>query len=157
MTYIDLPGLTKIPIKGQPENIERQLISLCKIYAENSNTIILALSSSNNDIVNSESLKFAIRIDPKGERTISVITKIDLYDGTDQYLLKLFSQKILKLKMGFVATANDDFENSEHSKENLLKKFPALKKCRNFGKGDLSVKLCKVLSRKINKSIPVIR
>lgn len=104
MSYVDLPGLTKIPTNEQPQDIENQIRELCKSYALNPNSIILALSSANLDIVNSESLKFAMKIDPKGERTISVITKTDLFDGSNAYLTKLFKKNLINLEMGFVAT-----------------------------------------------------
>lgn len=36
------------------------------------------------DLSNSDALKMALKLDPKGERTIGVLTKIDLMDeGTD--------------------------------------------------------------------------
>jgi len=50
---------------------------LCKSFLENPNSIILAISNSSDDIVNSESLKFSMEIDTKGERTIAVLTKFD--------------------------------------------------------------------------------
>ena len=46
----------------RPEDIEEQIYGLCKTYAENPNSIILALSPANNDIANSDSLKFAKKI-----------------------------------------------------------------------------------------------
>lgn len=48
------------------------------------NAIILAITAANTDLANSDSLKLARECDPRGERTIGVVTKIDLMDeGTD--------------------------------------------------------------------------
>lgn len=48
------------------------------------NSLILALSSANTDLANSDSLQMAREVDPLGDRTIGVVTKIDLMDeGTD--------------------------------------------------------------------------
>ena len=54
-----------------------------------------------------------MKIDPKGERTISVITKTDLFDGSNAYLNKLFKKNLINLEMGFVATSSMEFEKSE--------------------------------------------
>ena len=42
--------------------------------------MILALTAANTDLANSDSLKMAREVDPLGERTIGVVTKIDLMD-----------------------------------------------------------------------------
>ena len=53
-------------------------------FATPSNALILALSPATTDLANSDSLKFAREVDPQGDRTIGVITKIDLMDeGTN--------------------------------------------------------------------------
>lgn len=46
--------------------------------------LIMAVSPANNDIAVSDGLKIARQVDPEGERTIGVLTKIDLMDeGVD--------------------------------------------------------------------------
>lgn len=53
-------------------------------YVVPKNALILALSPATNDLANSDSLQLARQVDPEGDRTIGVITKIDLMDaGTD--------------------------------------------------------------------------
>jgi replication fork clamp-binding protein CrfC len=53
-------------------------------YIKQPNALILALTAANQDLANSDALKLAKEVDPKGERTIGIITKIDLMDeGTD--------------------------------------------------------------------------
>ena len=49
-------------------------------YIQQPNSLILALSPANVDLANSDSLKIAKEVDPEGERTIGVLTKIDLMD-----------------------------------------------------------------------------
>ena len=44
-------------------------------YAKNPNTIILAVTSANVDLANSDSLKLAREVDPEGERTVGVRTQ----------------------------------------------------------------------------------
>ena len=49
-----------------------------------SNSIILAVTAANVDLANSDGLKLAREVDPEGQRTIGVLTKVDLMDeGTD--------------------------------------------------------------------------
>ena len=65
-------------------------------YISQPNALILALTAANQDIANSDALKLAKEVDPKGERTIGVITKIDLMDeGTNA--LELLSGTICPL------------------------------------------------------------
>ena len=80
LTMVDLPGLTKVPTQGQPSDIAQQIHNLVMSYISQPNALILALSPANVDLANSDSLKLAIQVDTKRERTIGVITKIDLMD-----------------------------------------------------------------------------
>lgn len=50
-------------------------------YVTPPNALILAISPANQDLATSSSLKLAREIDPNGDRTIGVITKIDLMDA----------------------------------------------------------------------------
>ena len=81
---VDLPGLTKVPVDGQAADIAQQLRSLVVKYILPPNALILAISPASDDLANSDALQLAREVDPAGDRTIGVITKIDLMDaGTD--------------------------------------------------------------------------
>ena len=97
---VDLPGLTKVPVKGQPQDIEDQIRKLTLKFVSSPNALILALTAANTDLANSDALQLARQVDPDGERTIGVVTKIDLMDeGTDA--LELLNGKIYPLKLGY--------------------------------------------------------
>ena len=66
LTLVDLPGITKIPVQDQPEDIEDRIRSLCIKYGQPQNSILLSVSGANNDLANSESLKLAMSLDPEG-------------------------------------------------------------------------------------------
>jgi dynamin 1-like protein len=84
LTLVDLPGLTKIPKGDQPHDIEDQIEKLIYKYTSGENSFILAIINANVDIVNSEALKMASKVDSEGKRTLGVVTKIDIMDeGTD--------------------------------------------------------------------------
>ncbi|KAK6143020.1 hypothetical protein DH2020_023368 [Rehmannia glutinosa] len=84
LTLIDLPGLTKVAVEGQPESIVEDIENMVRSYVEKPNCIILAISPANQDIATSDAIKIAREVDPSGERTFGVLTKLDLMDkGTN--------------------------------------------------------------------------
>ena len=53
-------------------------------YVSDPRTIILCVIAANADMTTSDGLQMARELDPKGLRTLGVITKIDIMDrGTD--------------------------------------------------------------------------
>ncbi|XP_008799346.2 dynamin-related protein 1E-like [Phoenix dactylifera] len=84
LTLIDLPGLTKVAVEGQPDTIVEDIENMVRSYVEKPNCIILAISPANQDIATSDAIKLAREVDPTGERTFGVLTKLDLMDkGTN--------------------------------------------------------------------------
>lgn len=105
LTLVDLPGITKVAIGDQPEDIEDQIKALVLKYIENPNCIILAVTAANTDIATSESLKFAKEIDPDGRRTLAVLTKLDLMDaGTDA--IDILCGRVIPVKLGIIGVMN---------------------------------------------------
>lgn len=105
LTLVDLPGLTKVAIGDQPQDIELQIQQLILQYVTDPNSIIVAVTPANIDIVNSEALKLAKDVDPTGVRTIGVITKLDLMDrGTDA--MDVLAGNVVNLQHGFVGVVN---------------------------------------------------
>lgn len=101
LTLIDLPGLTKVPVGDQPEDIEKQIRDLLIKYIENPNSIILAVTAANTDMATSESLKMAKDVDPDGRRTLAVVTKLDLMDaGTDA--IDILCGRVIPVKLGII-------------------------------------------------------
>lgn len=78
LTLVDLPGITKVPVGDQPEDIENQIRKMCIDYIANPNSIILAVTAANTDIATSEALKLAKDIDPDGKKYNQSI-KMKLY------------------------------------------------------------------------------
>lgn len=79
---------TQVATGDQPADIEEQIRNMCMQYIKNPNAIILSVTSANTDLANSDALKMAREVDPKGNRTIGVLTKIDLMDPGRAYLLR---------------------------------------------------------------------
>lgn len=103
MTLIDLPGITRIPLKdsGQPSNIEEITKRMALKYVADKRTIILCVIPANIDLTTSEALQLAKRVDEPGFRTIGVITKIDIMDKGTSAKKTLMGQEV-PLRLGYV-------------------------------------------------------
>ncbi|KAG6515740.1 hypothetical protein ZIOFF_026169 [Zingiber officinale] len=138
LTLIDLPGLTKVAVEGQPDNIVQDIENMVRSYVEKNiiepepningldtyhtcrsalvtitvfpfsfmpNCIILAITPANQDIATSDAIKLAREVDPTGERTFGVLTKLDLMDkGT--HALDVLEGKAYKLQHPWVGIVN---------------------------------------------------
>ena len=115
LTLIDLPGMIKVPMKGQSNNVEMEILNMVSNYIKDDNTIILAVSPANQDLANSDGLKLAKEADPSGNRTIGVLTKLDLMDrGTDA--VDLLNNKVLPLPKGYIGVVNRSQEDINNQK-----------------------------------------
>jgi replication fork clamp-binding protein CrfC len=79
LTLIDLPGYIQLSNIDQPEELKPKIEALCEKYIKEPN-IILAVCAADVDLANSPALRAGRRVDPLGERTLGVITKMDLVD-----------------------------------------------------------------------------
>lgn len=70
MTLVDLPGLARVPVGDQPTDIEERIKRMISEYIRHPTCLILAVSPSNADLVNSDALSMARAVDPDGHRTI---------------------------------------------------------------------------------------
>ncbi|ANB11327.1 dynamin-related GTPase MGM1 [Sugiyamaella lignohabitans] len=99
LTLIDLPGYIQVAASDQPGSLKQRINELCEKYIQQPN-VILAISAADVDLANSSALKASRRVDPRGERTIGVITKMDLVDPDRGY--DVLTNKSYPLKMGYV-------------------------------------------------------
>lgn len=105
----------QVPIGDQPTDIEKQTRNLISEYIAKPNSIVLAVSPANVDIVNSEALKLARHVDPMGRRTIGVLTKVDLMDhGTNA--LDILSGRVYPLKLGWIGVVNRSQQDIQGNK-----------------------------------------
>lgn len=115
LTLVDLPGLTKVPVGDQPRDIEKQIREMVLKQIQKPNAIILAVTAANVDLANSDGLKLAREVDPEGQRTIGVLTKIDLMDtGTD--VVDILAGRIIPLRLGYVPVVNRGQRDIENKK-----------------------------------------
>ncbi|OMP02929.1 hypothetical protein COLO4_10713 [Corchorus olitorius] len=105
LTLIDLPGLTKVAVEGQPDSIVQDIENMVRSYIEKPNCLILAISPANQDLATSDAIKISREVDPTGERTFGVLTKIDLMDkGTDA--VDILEGKSYRMKFPWIGVVN---------------------------------------------------
>lgn len=99
LTLVDLPGYIQVEAADQPVELKSKIRAVCDRYLEQPN-IILAISAADVDLANSTALRAAKVMDPRGERTIGVITKLDLV--LPEQGREILTNKRYPLRMGYV-------------------------------------------------------
>ncbi|CAN1309311.1 Dynamin-related protein 5A [Linum perenne] len=93
------------PNDGQPESIVQDIDNMVRSYIEKPNCIILAISPANQDLATSDAIKISREVDPRGERTFGVLTKIDLMDqGTNA--VEILEGRSYKLQFPWIGVVN---------------------------------------------------
>lgn len=101
MTLVDLPGIARVPVGDQPDDIEARTRAMVLEYIRAESCIILAVTPANQDPAASDALELARSVDPGGERTLGVLTKLDLMDrGTDA--VAALRNEVVPLRLGHV-------------------------------------------------------
>ena len=114
LSLVDLPGYIQIEAADQPIELKSKIQQLCEKYLNEPN-IILAISAADVDLANSSALRAAKAADPRGLRTIGVITKLDLV--SPEAARGILNNNRYPLKMGYVGVITKSPSNfrSEHS------------------------------------------
>ena len=166
LTLVDLPGLVKVPIAGQPDNIDSVVKKIVLDFISNPNAIILALSPANIDIANSDSLKIAREVDPYLTRTLGVISKLDLVENPED-IIEVINNKTYPLKYGYIGVtcrnSKDNFNNKsieaaikeEEETYEQINEYKGIINCLGIKK--LTKRLSEVLTQTIRTAIPSIK
>lgn len=166
LTLVDLPGLTRVPVGDQPRDIERQIRDMVLKYIVKPNAIILAVTAANVDLANSDGLKLGREVDPEGQRTIGVLTKVDLMDdGTD--VVDILAGRIIPLRLGYVPVVNRgqrDIDNKKsisaalEAEKNFFDNHKAYRNKSSYcGTPYLARKLNLILMMHIKQTLPDIK
>ncbi|EMP31450.1 Interferon-induced GTP-binding protein Mx1 [Chelonia mydas] len=103
LTLIDLPGIARVAVGNQPQDIGEQIKKLIKKFIAKQETINLVVVPSNVDIATTEALKMAQEVDPDGERTLGILTKPDLVDkGTESSVVDIVRNLVIHLRKGYM-------------------------------------------------------
>ncbi|KAF4964101.1 hypothetical protein FSARC_7931 [Fusarium sarcochroum] len=103
LSLIDLPGYIQVVGQNQPLELKQKISELCDKYIQPPN-VILAISAADVDLANSTALRASRRVDPRGERTIGVVTKMDLVDPVRG--ARILNDQQYPLRLGYVGVVS---------------------------------------------------
>lgn len=166
LLLIDLPGITKIPMGEQPEDIEQKVLDIILPFIRNPNSLILAVTKATTDLATSDGLKLARSVDPNGIRTIGVLTQLDLLeDGSDA--LDDLQNRTYPLQLGYVGVimrnqrgvqTNKTISEQLKEEKQYFENHKSYKKCADkMGVPYLVKTLNMNFIQHIKRALPVIR
>jgi dynamin 1-like protein len=163
---VDLPGLVKVPVGDQPDNIDLLVKKIVLDFISNPNAIILAISPANVDIATSDSLKIAKEVDPYYTRTFGVISKLDLVE-TPETIVDVINNTTYPLKYGYIGVtcrnSKDNFNNKsiESAMQEEEERYKEINEYNSIihllGITKLTNRLSEILTSKIKTAIPSIK
>ncbi|EWZ41050.1 P-loop containing nucleoside triphosphate hydrolase protein [Fusarium oxysporum Fo47] len=169
LTLVDLPGLVRVANRDQSESDIQTIEALSDRYMKSSRTIILAVIGGNNDYVQAPILKKARHFDPKGSRTIGVLTKPDMTEriGLEDKFIELVTNKDQEnnFKLGWYVLLNpgpgEQWQTPEDRANREAEFFSRGKWAtlppEMWGIGALRAKLSTQLQRHIGKHVKTLR
>lgn len=117
LSLVDLPGYIQVEAADQPAELKSKIRSVCDKYLTAPN-IILAIQAANVDLANSTALRAAKNADPRGERTVGVVTKLDLVDP--DVARAVLTNKKYPLRMGYVGVITRPPESGQQNRGGLF-------------------------------------
>ncbi|KAG6389279.1 hypothetical protein SASPL_150744 [Salvia splendens] len=159
LTMIDLPGITRVPVKGQPEDISEQIRDIIMKYITPDESIILNVLSAGVDFPTCESIKMSQSVDKTGERTLAVVTKAD---KSPEGLLEKIVADDVNIGLGYVCVINrigdETYEEARAREAKLFASDPLLSRIDKsiVGIPALAEKLAAIQASIIAKCLPEI-
>ncbi|CAJ2503470.1 Uu.00g108640.m01.CDS01 [Anthostomella pinea] len=167
LTMVDLPGLFMAGNKDQSEEDAQLVKSLVLSYMEKPRSIILAVVSAKNDFALQQVTQHTRAVDPKGVRTLGLITKPDALDeGSDSegFFINMAQNKDVKFRLGWHVLRNRSYvernatssERDEKESEFFSKGVWTTLESSQLGVSALRMRLSKVLRDQIMLQLPSV-
>ncbi|KAF1867421.1 hypothetical protein Lal_00049850 [Lupinus albus] len=159
LTMVDLPGITRVPVHGQPEDIYDQIKDIIMEYITPEESIILNVLSASVDFTTCESIRMSQSVDKRGLRTLAVVTKSD---KNPEGLLEKVTADDVSIGLGYVCVRNrigdESYEEARMEEQRLFDTHPQLSKIDKsiVGIHVLAQKLVQVQAMIISKTLPDI-
>lgn len=159
LTLVDLPGITRVPVHGQPENIYEQIAGIIMKYISPDESVILNVLSASVDFSTCESIMMSQKVDKKGERTIAVVTKVD---KSPEGLLEKVTRNDVNVGLGYVCVrnriGNESYQDARKEEAALFATHQLLSKIdkSTVGIQVLAQKLVQIQAKIIAKCLPDI-
>eukprot|EP00457_Paulinella_chromatophora_P001574 gb/GEZN01001576.1/.p1 GENE.gb/GEZN01001576.1/~~gb/GEZN01001576.1/.p1 ORF type:complete len:263 (-),score=32.36 gb/GEZN01001576.1/:1709-2497(-) len=149
-TLIDLPGLVYTAQKGQSENIGKIVRKIVHQQIQQPNTLILCVFMGGMNPEAQEAHKAAEEVDPEGNRTIGVLTKMDkqLAEASRLGMFAVRNRTHVEMSNNLPLEEVDKLEQSlieEHALGNLK---------MLIGKDKLAAKLAQLLAKRVYAWLP---
>ena len=165
LTLVDIPGLIQTSTRGVSDDDVTMVTEITDRYIEQPRTICLAVVSAANDAANQPILQRVRKFDPKGERTLGVITKPDQLppnSGSEAKFLELARNEDVSFTLGWHVVKNRRFEEKHYSFEERNAAESLFFHDSNFsqlpghtvGIGSLRVRLSHLLFEHIKNELP---
>ncbi|KAJ9648378.1 hypothetical protein H2201_000502 [Coniosporium apollinis] len=167
LSIVDLPGLIHSENRQQTAADVETVGRLVQKYMSNPRSIMLVVISAKNDHANQIVLAKARHVDPRGTRTLGVITKPDtLHAGSESEMafVTLANNEDIKLELGWHVLKNRSFDMRDASLEErdeterifFTRGIWASLPPRNVGAAKLVARLQTLLMQKIGSELPAI-
>ncbi|PIN07238.1 Vacuolar sorting protein VPS1, dynamin [Handroanthus impetiginosus] len=159
LTMVDLPGITRVPVYGQPEDIYEQISKIIMEYITPEESIILNVLSASVDFSTCESIRMSQRVDKTGQRTLAVVTKVD---KAPEGLLEKVTMDDVNIGLGYICVRNrigdESYEEAREEEAKLFDNHPLLSKMNRsiVGIPLLAERLVKIQATIIVKCLPDI-
>ncbi|CAN4081216.1 unnamed protein product [Withania somnifera] len=159
LTMVDLPGITRVAVQGQPEDIYEQIYDIIMKYIVPEESIILNVLSATVDFPTCESIRMSQKVDNTGERTLAVVTKSD---KAPEGLLEKVTADEVNIGLGYVCVrnriGNESYEEARSDERRLFSTHPLLSKIDKsmVGIPVLAQKLVRIQASIISKCLPEI-
>ncbi|KAL8556847.1 hypothetical protein ACS0TY_004353 [Phlomoides rotata] len=159
LTMVDLPGITRVPVHGQPEDIYEQISKTIMEYITPEESVILNVLSASVDFSTCESIRMSQRVDKLGQRTLAVVTKAD---KSPEGLMEKVTTDDVSIGLGYVCVRNrigeESYEEARAEEVKLFQTHPLLSKIDKsiVGIPVLAERLMKIQATIIAKCLPEI-
>ncbi|CAI5480054.1 unnamed protein product [Closterium sp. Yama58-4] len=161
LTLVDLPGITYVPIEGQPKDIYDQVKAMIMHYITPEESVILNVIPAEVDFTTCESIVMSQEVDEDGDRTLAVVTRVDRApDG----LYKKIQGNSVGIGLGYVCVRNKtdadaSYEDARKAEDACFNNHPELSQIESHSRGipALAQRLTELQAKRVADSIPRIR
>ncbi|KAL6549975.1 Dynamin-related protein 4C [Orobanche minor] len=159
LTMVDLPGITRVAVLGQPEDIYEQISKIIMEFITPDESIILNVLSAGVDFSTCESIRMSQLVDKMGQRTVAVVTEAD---KSPEGLLEKVTADDVNIGLGYVCVRNrigdESYEEARVEEARLFETHPQLSKINKsiVGIPVLAKRLVKIQATIIVKCLPDI-
>ncbi|KAJ7294545.1 hypothetical protein O6H91_Y251600 [Diphasiastrum complanatum] len=119
LTMVDLPGITRVPVHGQPENIYEQIAAMIQKYINPPESIILNVISATVDFPTCESIRMSQLADKEGKRTLAVVTKVD---KAPEGLYEKVTSDAVNIGLGYICVRNRTEKENSNEQARFVEK-----------------------------------